>query len=82
MQLTSFINPADGAFTVDLQSNASQNTTLQTNITNFESNVITPLRAQLQSEFSAAEIALQQLPGEIRNVDAELGLNFSSSSNG
>jgi flagellar hook-associated protein 2 len=81
-QLTNFINPADGAFTVDLQSIASENTTLQTNITNFQSNVIGPLRAQLTSEFSKAEIALQQLPGELKNVDAELGLNNSSSSNG
>ena len=30
--------------------------------------------------FSSAEIALQQLPGEIKDVDAELGLDTSSSS--
>jgi flagellar hook-associated protein 2 len=81
-QLTNFVNPADGAFTVDLQSIATENTTLQTNITNFQNNVIAPLKAQLTSEFSKAEIALQQLPGELKNVDAELGLNNSSSSNG
>jgi flagellar hook-associated protein 2 len=79
-QLTSFISPADGAFTVDLQSMSSENTTLQDDVTNFQANVITPLKAQLQSEFSAAEIALQQLPNEIRDVDAELGINTSSSS--
>jgi len=79
-QLTSFISPADGAFTVDLSSMSSENSTLQTDITNFQSNVIAPLKIQLTSEFSAAEIALQQLPNEIRNVDAELGINTSSSS--
>ena len=79
-QLTSFISPADGAFTVDLQSISSENTTLQSDVTNFQNNVIVPLQAQLTSEFNSAEIALQQLPGEIKDVDAELGLNNSSSS--
>jgi flagellar hook-associated protein 2 len=79
-QLTSFINPADGAFTVDLQSIASENTGLQTDITNFQSNIIAPLKAQMTAEFSKAEIALQQLPGQIKDVDAELGLNNSSNS--
>jgi len=77
-QLTSFVSPADGAFTVDLQSLSTENTGLQTDITNFQNNVIAPLKTQLQSEFSQAEIALQQLPDEVRNVDAELGLNTSS----
>jgi flagellar hook-associated protein 2 len=77
-QLTSFISPADGAFTVDLQSITSENSGLQDDINNFETNIITPLKTQLQSEFSSAEIALQQLPAEIKNVDAELGLNTST----
>jgi flagellar hook-associated protein 2 len=78
-QLTGFINPADGSFTVDLQSIASENTGLQTDITNFQNNVIAPLKVQLQAEFSSAEIALQQLPNQIKDVDAELGLNNSNS---
>jgi flagellar hook-associated protein 2 len=79
-QLTSFISPADGAFTVDLHSMSSENTTLEDDVTNFQANVIAPLKTQLTSEFSAAEIALQQLPGQIKDVDAELGINTSSSS--
>lgn len=78
-QLTSFISPSDGAFTVDLQSLNSQYTTLQDDINNFQTNVIAPLKTQLQSEFSSAEVALQELPAEIRNVDAELGINTGSS---
>jgi flagellar hook-associated protein 2 len=78
-QLTSFINPSDGAFTVDLQSISSENTGLQTDITNFQNNIIAPLKVQLTAEFSAAEIALQQLPNQIKDVDAELGINTSSS---
>jgi len=78
-QLTSFTSPGDGAFTVDLNNMSSENTSLQTDINNFQANIITPLKAQLQSEYSKAEIALQQLPAELKDVDAELGLNNSSS---
>jgi flagellar hook-associated protein 2 len=79
-QLTSFTSPGDGAFTVDLNNMSSENTSLQTDINNFQANIITPLQAQLKTEYSNAEIALQQLPAELRDVDAELGLNNSSSS--
>lgn len=78
-QLTSFISPADGAFTVDLQSISTETSGLQTDITNFQTNVITPLQTQLQSEFSQAEILLQQLPTEMKQIDEELGENSSSS---
>jgi flagellar hook-associated protein 2 len=78
-QLTSFISPADGAFTLDLQSLNSQNSALQDDINNFQTNIIAPLQTQLQAEFSQAEIALQQLPNQIKDVDAELGINTSSS---
>ena len=42
-------------------------------------NVIAPLKIAAANEFSNAEIALQQLPAEIKNVDAELGKNNYSS---
>lgn len=77
-QLTNFTSPADGAFTVDLQSISTENTGLETDITNFQTNVIAPLKTQLTTEYSNAEIALQQLPAEIKDVDAELGQNTSS----
>ena len=77
-QLTNFTSPADGAFTVDLQSMNTEYSGLQSDITNFQTNVIDPLQIQLQSEYSSAEIALQQLPAEIRNIDAELGMNNGS----
>jgi len=79
-QLTNFTSPSDGAFTVDLQSISTENTSLQTDITNFQTNVIAPLKTQLTAEYSSAEIALQQLPAELKDVDAELGENNSSSS--
>ena len=74
-QLTTYISPADGAFTVDLQSISTEYSGLQTDISNFETNYITPLRTQLQSEYSQAEILLQQLPTEMQQINTELGLN-------
>ena len=79
-QLTNFISPADGAFTLDLKSMSTEYNGLQTDITNFETNYITPLKAQLQSEYSQAEILLQQLPMEMQQINTELGLNNKSSS--
>lgn len=78
-QLTSFISPGNGAFTVDLQSISTQSQGLQTDITNFEANVITPLRTQLQSDLSQAEILLQQLPNQMKRISTELGQNNSTS---
>ena len=79
-QLTSFTSPADGAFTVDLQSISAENSSLQTDINNFQSNYITPLKAQLNAEYSQAEILLQQLPTEMQQINTELGENNQKSS--
>ena len=77
-QLTGFISPANGAFTVDLQSMNSQVADLQNSINNFETYYIAPLKTQLQNEYSQAEILLQQLPAEMKQISAELGQNSSS----
>jgi flagellar hook-associated protein 2 len=78
-QLTSFISPADGAFTVDLQSMNSQYTDLESDISDFQTNYIAPLQTQLQADYSQAEIALQELPNQLKEIDQELGENNSSS---
>lgn len=78
-QLTSFISPSDGAFTVDLQSMNGQIADLQNSINDFEANYITPLKAKLQSDYSQAEIALQELPNEMQQINQELGFNNSKS---
>jgi flagellar hook-associated protein 2 len=77
-QLTSFTSPGDGAFTIDLQSMSTEYSSLQSDITNFQTNVIDPLQTQLQAEYSKAEVALQQLPVELKNVDEELGISPTS----
>jgi flagellar hook-associated protein 2 len=79
-QLTSFISPAQGAFTLDLQSMNSQITDLQNDISEFQTNYIAPLQTELQADYSQAEIALQELPNEMKEIDQELGENNSSSS--
>jgi flagellar hook-associated protein 2 len=78
-QLTSFISPADGAFTLDLSSISTEYSGLQTDVTNFETNYITPLKTQLTSDYSEAEIALQDLPQEMQQINTELGNNNNSS---
>jgi flagellar hook-associated protein 2 len=79
-QLTNFTSPADGAFTVDLQSLNTQYNDLQTDITNFQTNYIAPLKTQLNSEYSKAEFLLQQLPTEMAQINQELGFNTKSTS--
>ncbi len=79
--LTSFTNAGNGAFTVDLQSIGTQETDLNTSIKDFETNYIAPLKTQLTSEYSQAEILLQQLPTEMQQINAELG-NNNNNSNG
>jgi len=77
-QLTSFISPSNGAFTVDLQGMNSQITDLQSDISDFQLNYIAPLQTQLQADYSQAEIALQELPNQMKEIDQELGMNNSS----
>jgi flagellar hook-associated protein 2 len=79
-QLTSFISPDNGAFSVDLSNMNSEISDLQTDITNFQTNYIAPLQTQLQNDYSQAEIALQELPNEMKQISEELGENNSSNS--
>ncbi|MFP5230520.1 MAG: flagellar filament capping protein FliD [Acidobacteriota bacterium] len=80
-QLTNFLSPSQGAFTVDLQSLNSQYSTLQTNVANFQANVIAPLQTHLKSEYSQAEILLQQLPVQMQQINQELGY-YNTTRNG
>ena len=78
-QLTTFLAPGDGAFTVQLNSISSQETTLNDDINNFSSSVIAPLKTRLTAQFSQAETELQELPGELKQISDEF--NPSSSNN-
>jgi flagellar hook-associated protein 2 len=73
--LSSFTDPATGAFTVDLKGLSSTNTNLTSQITDLETNYIANQQTVLTAEFSKAEVALQQLPQEMAQIQAELGNN-------
>ena len=73
--LNSFTDPANGAFTVDLKGFGTSNTNLTSQINNFETSYIANQQTVLTAEFSKAEIALQQLPQEMQQIQAELGNN-------
>jgi flagellar hook-associated protein 2 len=80
-QLQSLTEPSDGAFTVELSNMQSDYNDLQDNITNFQTNYITPLQTSLTAEYDSAEIALQDLNTTKQEINAELGNNTSSSGN-
>jgi flagellar hook-associated protein 2 len=80
--LNTFTEPADGAFTVDLSGFQASYTDLTTQISNFETNYIAGQQTNLTATYSAAEIALQQLPAQMAQIQAELGVTPSNSSNG
>jgi flagellar hook-associated protein 2 len=78
--LNSFTEPANGAFTVDLSGISATNADLTTQISNFETNYIANQQTVLTAMYSAAEVALQQLPAEMAQIQAELGVTSSKSS--
>jgi len=78
--LSNFTNSGTGAFTVDLNSINATNTSLTEEINDFETNYIANQQTILTAMYSKAEIALQQLPTELAQIQAELGDNTKSSS--
>jgi flagellar hook-associated protein 2 len=76
--LTTFTEPADGAFTVDLSGFQASYTDLTTQISDFETNYIAGQQTNLTATFSAAEIALQELPAQMAQIQAELGVTPSN----
>jgi flagellar hook-associated protein 2 len=77
--LTTFTEPADGAFTVDLSGFKASYNDLTTQISDFETNYIAGQQTSLTATYSTAEIALQQLPAEMAQIQAELGVTPSKS---
>jgi flagellar hook-associated protein 2 len=78
--LTTYTDPTNGAFTVDLAGISSSNADLTSEISSFETNYIANQQTVLTAEYSSAEVALQQLPSELANIQAELGNNGSKNS--
>lgn len=73
-QLNTLTDPAQGAFTVDLQSISNEQTDLTNQINNFEL-YIANQQTVLTNEYTQADILMQQLNTQISQVQTELGLN-------
>jgi flagellar hook-associated protein 2 len=78
--LNSFTDPADGAFSLDLSGISATNANLTSQINDFETNYIANQQTVLTAMYSSAEIALQQLPTEMAQIQAELGDTPSTNS--
>lgn len=76
--LNNYIDPSQGAFTVDLQSISNENQDLQSQINNFQT-YLSSQQTLLTTEYNNANIALEQLPQTIKNTQVLLG-DYSSSS--
>jgi len=73
-QLNTLTDPAQGAFTVELNSINNEQTDLTNQINNFEL-YISNQQTVLTNEYTQADILMQQLSTQISQVQAELGLN-------
>jgi flagellar hook-associated protein 2 len=80
--LNTFTSPANGAFQVDLSSISASSAAITSQINDFESGYIASQQLSLTANFSKAEIALQQLPQQMAQINAELGFNSNGSSSG
>lgn len=76
--LSAFTTSGSGAFTVELNSLKATNTSLQNQIDDFESGYIANQKTILTAMYSQAEAALQQLPTQLKQLQAELGNNNNS----
>jgi flagellar hook-associated protein 2 len=77
--LNTYIDPNQGAFTVDLKSISAENQELTDETTTLEL-YLSSQQTILTAQYNAADIALQQLPQQIKQIDALLNPNSSSSS--
>ena len=71
--LNSYTNPGNGAFKVDLSTISSASAAVTSQINDFETNYIAAQQKELTADFTQAEIALQQLPEQMQQLNAELG---------
>jgi flagellar hook-associated protein 2 len=77
--LNTFTSPANGAFTVDLSSISASSSALTSQINDFETGYIASQQTLLTADFTSAEVALQQLPQQMAELNSELGFTNNSS---
>lgn len=74
-ELGQFNDPATGAITKEIQNLNQQYSDLQSQVNDYESGYIASQQTVLTAMYSKAEIALQQLPAEMQQIQSELGNN-------
>jgi flagellar hook-associated protein 2 len=72
-QLQQFTSPSTGSLAVDMKSLNQEYTDLQKHVNDYESGYIASQRTVLTAMYSQAEIALQQLPTKLKQLQAQLG---------
>ena len=80
-QLTSFTDPVNGAFTVELQSISSENSDLQDQVNTWQ-DFLNSEQTRLTNMYNQIDATLQQLPVLEKQIAAELGQNTNSGNNG
>jgi len=76
--ISQFNSPATGAITKEIQNLNQQYSDLQSQVNDYESGYIASQQTVLTAMYSKAEIALQQLPAEMQQIQSELGNNNSN----
>lgn len=76
-KVTGFSDSAVGSISKQIQNLNQQYSALGTQVTDYENGYIASQRTVLTAMYSKAEIALQQLPSEMKQIQAQLG-NSSS----
>ena len=74
-QIGVFNSPASGSITDEIKNLNQQYTSLQSQISDFESGYIASQQTSLTAMYSKAEIALQELPAQLKQIQAQLGGN-------
>jgi flagellar hook-associated protein 2 len=77
--ISAFNNPANGSITNEIGNLNQQYTDLQSQVNDYESGYIASQRTVLTAMYSQAEIALQELPAQMQEIQNELGNNSSNS---
>lgn len=78
-EISAFNSPANGSITNEISNLNEQYTDLQSQVNDYESGYIASQRTVLTAMYSQAEIALQELPAQMQEIQNELGNNNSNS---
>jgi flagellar hook-associated protein 2 len=76
--IAEYNDPATGSITNEVSNLNSQYSNLQSQVNDYESGYIAPQQTILTAMYSQAEIALQELPTQMQEIQQQLGNNNNS----